>query len=114
MRDPIAFDVDAVVVSHIHQDHYDLEFLKALDGRAKIFVIGGRPAFEQDLKKNGIKNLHVIQPETTVEILDGTRLFGVTHESNGIDASAIVFNEDFCVYHGNDNYLQNAVYYRRQ
>jgi len=106
VQDPVVFDVDAVVVSHIHQDHYDLEFLKTLDGRAKIFVIGGRPAFEQDLKKNSIKNLHVIQPETAVEIFDGIWLFGVTHESNGIDASAIVFNEDFCVYHGNDNYLQ--------
>jgi L-ascorbate metabolism protein UlaG (beta-lactamase superfamily) len=108
VRDSVVFDVDAVVVSHIHQDHYDLEFLKALDGKAKIIVIGGRPSFENDLHVNKIKNLHIVTPETVTEIFDDVFMFGVLHESNGIDASAIVFNDVFCIYHGNDNYLKPA------
>jgi L-ascorbate metabolism protein UlaG (beta-lactamase superfamily) len=106
VTDPSVFEVDAVVVSHIHQDHYDLEYLKALDGKVRIIVVGGRPSFIEDLKHNGVKNLLIVEPETVVEILDGVRMYGVTHESNGIDSSAIVYNDAFCVYHGNDNYLQ--------
>lgn len=106
VADPSVFDVDAVVVSHIHQDHYDLEYLKALDGKAKIVVVGGRPSFIEDLQHNGVKNLLIVEPETVTEILDGVRMYGVLHESNGIDSSAIVYNDAFCVYHGNDNYLQ--------
>lgn len=104
--DTSVFDVDAVVVSHIHQDHYDLMYLKALDGKAKIVVVGGRPSFIEDLQLNGVKNLLIVEPETVTEILEGVHIYGVTHESNGIDSSAIVYNDAFCVYHGNDNYLQ--------
>lgn len=106
VADRSVFEVDAVVVSHIHQDHYDLEYLKALDGKAKIVVVGGRPSFVEDLQQNSVKNLLIVEPETVTEILDGVHMFGVTHESNGIDSSAIVYNDAFCVYHGNDNYLQ--------
>ena len=106
VKDPAVFEVDAVIVSHVHQDHYDIEFLRALDKRIKVIVIGGRPAFEDDLRSNNIKNLHIIQPETVVEIFDGVYIYGVCHEYNGIDASAIVYNHEFCIYHGNDNYLE--------
>jgi L-ascorbate metabolism protein UlaG (beta-lactamase superfamily) len=106
ISDPSVFDVDAVVVSHIHQDHYDVEYLKEVDGRAKIVVIGGRPSFINDLKSQGLKRLEIVEPETVAEIFEGVSIFGVTHETNGIDSSAIVFNDDFCIYHGNDNYLQ--------
>ena len=106
VADPSVFEVDAVVVSHIHQDHYDLEYLKALDGKARIVVVGERPSFIEDLQQNGVKNLLIVEPETETEILEGVRMYGVTHESNGIDSSSIVYNDSFCVYHGNDNYLQ--------
>jgi len=106
IQDPSVFEVDAVVISHIHQDHYDLQFIKALVGKAKIVVIGGRPSFLKDLVDNDVKGLCVIDPEVVTEIFDGVSIFGVLHETNGIDSSAIVFNDKFCVYHGNDNYLQ--------
>ena len=104
--DSSLFEVDAVVVSHIHQDHYDLDYLKALDGKAKIVVVGGRDSFIEDLRSNCVKNLLIVEPETVTEILEGVHMYGVTHETNGIDSSAIVYNDKFCVYHGNDNYLQ--------
>ncbi len=106
VADPSVFEVDAVVVSHIHQDHYDLQYLKALEGRAKTIVVGGRPSLLKDLRDNGVRNLQVIEPEQVTEILPGVSMYGVIHESNGIDSSAIVFNERLCIYHGNDNYLQ--------
>ena len=106
VADQSVFDVDAVVVSHIHQDHYDIEFLKALDRKVKIVVVGGRPSFIEDLQFEGVKNLQIVEPETVTEILEGVCMYGVIHESNGIDSSAIVFNDAFCIYHGNDNYLQ--------
>jgi L-ascorbate metabolism protein UlaG (beta-lactamase superfamily) len=106
IADPSVYDVDAVVVSHIHQDHYDVEYLKSLDGRAKILIVGGRPSFIEDLQAHGIKNLNIIEPEQLAEIFPGVFMYGVLHESNGIDSSAIVFNDRFCIYHGNDNYLE--------
>jgi glyoxylase-like metal-dependent hydrolase (beta-lactamase superfamily II) len=44
IRDESFHNVDAVVVSHIHQDHYDVEFLKSLAPQAKLIIVGGRPA----------------------------------------------------------------------
>ena len=106
VEDPSIFDVDAVVVSHIHQDHYDIEYLKSLNGRAKIIILGGRASFVQDLQSDKINNLFVIEPETVTELFPGVSIYGVLHETNGIDSSCVVFNDNFCIYHGNDNYLQ--------
>ena len=108
VADPRWYEVDAVVVSHIHQDHYDLKYLKRLAPEIPVIIIGQRPSFEEDIVARSGRTITIVPPETVTEILPGVRLYGVTHESNGIDASAIVYNDDFCVYHGNDNYLQAA------
>ena len=31
IKDPRFYEVDCVVISHMHQDHYDVEFLKKID-----------------------------------------------------------------------------------
>jgi L-ascorbate metabolism protein UlaG (beta-lactamase superfamily) len=102
------YDVDAVVVSHIHQDHYDLEFLKKINSSVKIIIVGNRPSFETDIVSNSGKEITIIKPETVTEIFSGIYIYGVTHETNGIDSSAILYNDKLCIYHGNDNYLQPA------
>jgi L-ascorbate metabolism protein UlaG (beta-lactamase superfamily) len=99
------YDVDCVIISHIHQDHYDVNYLKKIDGHIPIFIVGGRPSFEADLKKNNITFVQIVQPEVSTEILENVYLYGVNHETNGIDSSTIIFNNEFCVYHGNDNFL---------
>lgn len=104
--DPALFEVDAVVISHIHQDHYDTEYLKCLPVDVKIIIVGGRPSFENDLKSHGLNNIQIIPPEVVTEIFNGVSIFGVLHETNCIDASTLIFNDNFCIYHGNDNYLQ--------
>lgn len=108
ITDPSFFDVDAVFISHIHQDHYDVEYLKSLNTNAKVVIIGGRPSFEEDLIANGIKNVTIVEPEVVTEVLKGVFIYGVLHETNGIDSSALIFNDEFCVYHGNDNYITPA------
>ncbi|HEX8605422.1 MAG TPA: MBL fold metallo-hydrolase [Pseudoduganella sp.] len=102
------YDVDAVVVSHIHQDHYDLPFLRRLAPSVKVVILGGRPSFLADIQANSGRDITIIPPETVTELFSGVKLFGVTHETNGIDSSMIAYNDRFCVYHGNDNYLQPA------
>lgn len=104
--DPRWYEVDAVVVSHIHQDHYDLKFLNLLPPSVKLIVVGQRPVFEQDIAARAGHPVTVLEPELVHEIFPGVKFYAVNHESNGIDSSAIVYNDKFCVYHGNDNYLQ--------
>jgi L-ascorbate metabolism protein UlaG (beta-lactamase superfamily) len=103
-KDQKLHEVDAVVVSHIHQDHYDQEFLRNLSPSCQVFIIEGRESFENSLLKLNIKNLVFLKPNMVHEIFDQVYIFGLLHESNGIDASTIIYNENFSVYHGNDNY----------
>ncbi len=103
------YDVDAVVVSHIHQDHYDAAFLKRLDSKVKIFVIGGRKSFEDSLTGNGLTNVVILAPGEIHEIFSGVNLFGLLHDNNQIDASTLIYSENFSVYHGNDNYCSKEI-----
>lgn len=106
--DPRWYEVDMVVVSHIHQDHYDIEFLQRLPASVQILIVGERPSFEQDLLARVGRPVTIVAPEQVHEIFPGIKFFAVNHETNGIDSSAIVYNDKFCLYHGNDNYLQPA------
>jgi L-ascorbate metabolism protein UlaG (beta-lactamase superfamily) len=56
------FGIDAVVISHIHQDHYDTAFLKRLDSKVKISIIEGRASFEEGLKANGLISVIKLPP----------------------------------------------------
>lgn len=106
--DALLYEVDAVVVSHIHQDHYDLPFLRRLAPSVKVVILGGRPSFVADITANAGREITIVPPETVTELFPGVSVYGVTHETNGIDASLIAYSDKFCVYHGNDNYLQPA------
>jgi len=107
--DEILYEVDAVVVSHVHQDHYDPEFLSRLNAKCKILVIGGRSSFEENLLSKKFKRLEIVEPGISHEIFTGVRIFGMLHENNGIDASVLVYSDQFSVYHGNDNYCSMEI-----
>jgi L-ascorbate metabolism protein UlaG (beta-lactamase superfamily) len=97
--------IDAVFVSHVHQDHYDPLLLRTLD--CPIYIIGGRPPFEAVLKNDGIKFI-AIPPNELYSIDSEVLVFGVLHHLNGVDASCCIGNSSFSVYHGNDNYTDNS------
>jgi L-ascorbate metabolism protein UlaG (beta-lactamase superfamily) len=103
------FGVDAVVISHIHQDHYDTAFLKRLDSKVKIFIIEGRASFEESLKANGLISVIKLPPGDIHEIFPGVKFFGLLHEDNQVDASTLIYSENFSVYHGNDNYCSQEL-----
>ena len=98
-------ELSGVFVSHIHQDHYDIEFLQEISGKVPIFILDGRPNFIANLKKNNIE-VQLVKPDAKVELLDGVFIYGVLNEKNGVDASCAVFNENLKIYHGNDNYCE--------
>jgi len=102
--DACLLDVDAVFISHQHQDHFDVEFLKQLPKKTKIYIVSGRPQFSRILKNESIDYIEI--PENEVFVLGGeVSCIGVTHEYNGIDSAIAISNGKFTVYHGNDCFL---------
>jgi hypothetical protein len=41
-------------------------------------------------------------------VADGVEIYAILHETNGIDASMVIRNDNLSVYHGNDNYVSAA------
>ena len=95
--------LDAIVVSHIHQDHYDIKFLQKMSGIIPIFIFDGRQSFIEDLKNNGIK-FTILKSFADISILDNVKIYGVLNRDNGVDCSCMIYNDNFKFYHGNDNF----------
>jgi L-ascorbate metabolism protein UlaG (beta-lactamase superfamily) len=100
--------IDGVFVSHMHQDHFDPLFLKSHEIRCPIYVIEGRSSFKDALNRYNIDHVNIPAGKKT-EISPGVYVYGLHHQSNGIDASCCIGNRNFSVYHGNDNYLDNEI-----
>jgi L-ascorbate metabolism protein UlaG (beta-lactamase superfamily) len=101
-------EMSGIFVSHLHQDHYDPCFLLSDGARCPVYVIGGRASFEASLKQQGIGYIN-LPPGQKIEIAPNIFVYGFLHQSNGVDASCCIGNQDFSVYHGNDNYLNNNI-----
>ena len=102
--DACLLDVDAVFISHQHQDHFDVDFLKQLPKKTRIYIVAGRPQFSKMLNNEGIIYSEI--PENKIFDLDGgVTCIGVTHEYNGIDSAIAISNGKFTIYHGNDCFL---------
>ena len=104
VMDPRLLAVDAVIVSHCHQDHFDTAFLKLFPPTTPIHIVEGRPMFSQMCAEAGIEVVE-LPAERLTEIAPGVEIYAVLHETNGVDASLAIRNAHFCVYHGNDNYV---------
>jgi hypothetical protein len=96
--------VDAVLVSHAHQDHFDTQFLKLFPASTPIYIVEGRPMFSQTCATAGIPVTELPAGKLTA-IGDGVEIYAIVHETNGIDASMVIRNDNLSVYHGNDNYV---------
>lgn len=105
-RDYRLLEVDAVFVSHQHQDHYDIDFLKLLPKSTMIYIVAGRPQFSTMLSREGITYVELPENEK-FDLGDGVSCLGILHEYNGIDAAIAISNGHFSVYHGNDCFVSN-------
>ena len=98
-------NVDAVFVSHIHQDHYDPSLLRKFQKKnIPIFILDGRPGFKSSLKREKIK-VKFIPVKKKTYIYKNTWVYGCLHEYNDIDSSMLISNNNLSVYHGNDNFI---------
>ena len=99
------FNVDAIFVSHIHQDHYDPSLLRKFQKKnIPIFILDGRSAFKSSLKKEKIKVKYIpVKKKTYID--KNTWVYGCLHEYNDIDSSMLISNNNLSVYHGNDNFI---------
>lgn len=97
--------LDGVLVSHCHQDHLDLPLLRRMKLRCPLYVLDGRPDFNALLLREGLQPV-LVPPDTRHAIAPGIEIYGVLHDSNGVDGSTVISNGRFSVYHGNDNYVR--------
>ena len=105
-RDGRFLEVDGVFVSHQHQDHFDVDFLKLLPKTTPIYIVAGRPQFSKMLEQEGIPFVELSENQK-FDLGDGISCIGILHEYNGIDAAIGISNGDFTVFHGNDCFVSN-------
>ena len=107
VKDKRLLDVDGVFVSHIHQDHYDPDFLQQVQKKnIPIYILDGRKNFNKSLKHKRIK-FNEIKSDKKVYINRDKNIwvYGCLHEYNDIDSSILISNNNLSVYHGNDNFI---------
>ena len=99
------YDVDGVIVSHIHQDHYDPLLLNKFQKKGvPIYILNGRENFKKSFKKEKIKvKLIPVKKKTFID--KNIWVYGCLHEYNDIDSSMVISNDNLTVYHGNDNFI---------
>lgn len=107
VQDARLFDVDMVVISHCHQDHFDLEFLRQLKPSTRIVIVGGRPQFKL-LFAELIDRVEEVPAGKLTELFPKVFTYPLLHEYNQIDSSMIVKGRHFSVYHGNDNFISDS------
>jgi L-ascorbate metabolism protein UlaG (beta-lactamase superfamily) len=104
VMDPRLLGVDAVIVSHCHQDHFDTAFLKLFPASTPVYIVQGRPMFAQMCADAQVAAIE-LPAERLTAIAPGVEIFAILHESNGVDSSLVIRNANLAVYHGNDNYV---------
>jgi len=93
--------VDYVIVSHIHKDHLDPIFLRKLRPKTKLLV------FDIQTLKNDLNRLNIdydVIDDEIWNIDENISIKGFVNHRNKVDSSSLIYNHDFCVYHGNDNW----------
>jgi hypothetical protein len=104
VMDPRLLEVDGVLISHFHEDHYDPRFLRMLPPKTPVYIVENRPMFERWLRELGM-NVRTLPARELTEIAPGVSVYAMPSEYNQIDSSFILKGENICVYQGNDNFL---------
>lgn len=94
--------IDAVTLSHCHDDHCHRKTLQALQDRiGTIFLPAGQQGFDAKIRGYGFSNIRTLENEMTVEIGGGFRLTAF-HDANGVDTALVVEQGGVTVLHQND------------
>lgn len=97
---------DAVIVSHIHEDHLCEPVLSRLPKDARISLMGGRERFAARLRN--IRPLRRFKPFYWQSLIpNAVDVMFVPHAFNNVDSSCFLRSriDGYTVYHGNDNFL---------
>ena len=100
--DDIIEKIDACVISHIHDDHYNEDILKKL--KCPIYIMSGRPEFEAKISQF-TKQIYPIKAKETFQILDGINIKFLPSSFNPVDSSCFAWTMNYGFYHGNDNFV---------
>jgi Beta-lactamase superfamily domain len=99
--DIILNKVEACTVSHMHADHWCPDILEKL--KCEVDVMEGR---NELIRALALKSKVRVQPKFMwVEILPGVWSYWVPSPTNETDSCCFIRSEDFCVFHGNDCFL---------
>ena len=96
--------VEGVFISHCHEDHYDINFLKDLKPGTPIYITENRIGFEKIVNDN---SFHVIEipPFEKYSINNDVDVLAIPSDHNNFDSSFVVKGKNFSVFQGNDNFL---------
>ncbi len=104
VKDERFFNVDYVYISHLHRDHFDVEFLSKLSKNSKILILEDRVTFQRELDSENI-DYSIVPAKADHRLCSDVFMRGYINTENGVDSSAFFYNDNFCVYHGNDHWL---------
>jgi len=101
--DTLFYSLDGVFVSHCHDDHYDINFLRKLKKNTPIYITKDRIGLEE-LINDPLLNSIEIEPMKKVEF-DDIEVLAIPSDHNDFDSSFIIKNSSFSIYQGNDNFI---------
>ncbi len=111
--DSILDKIDACIISHIHQDHLCEPILKRIN--CPILVGEGRPDLEARLRSIVGSYVWPFKYHTWTPCFgDEVQIYFVPHAFNSVDSSCFLRNDEFSVYLGSDNFLDEATCLRVQ
>jgi L-ascorbate metabolism protein UlaG (beta-lactamase superfamily) len=96
--------VEGVFISHCHEDHYDINFLKDLKPGTPIYITENRIGFEKIINDNFF-NVIEIPPFEKYAINHDIDVLAIPSDHNNFDSSFVVKGKNFSVFQGNDNFL---------
>ncbi|MEO5772695.1 MAG: MBL fold metallo-hydrolase [Sphingomicrobium sp.] len=102
------FEVDAVMISHCHEDHYDPNFLRRLKPGTPIYITEGCTGLDL-IDDDQSFNTRRLKRDAFSQIFDDVQAYAIPSDHNSFDSSFIVKGNSFSLFQGNDNFVSREV-----
>jgi hypothetical protein len=106
VKDKRFLNIDGVFISHFHEDHYDIQFLRDLKKNTPIYITEGREGFDQILNDDYF-NVFQIPPYEKFLVDNIFNVLAIPSDHNSFDSSFIMKSNNFALFQGNDNFLDD-------